>query len=130
MIRRPPRSTRTDTLFPYTTLFRSCHSRSRDDRPPAHAGGGRGAEPDRAAQRLPFPPALPFRRRALPARDAKAFGDGDRRGILPRGGGEPPAPGRARAAAAGPRELVCHRSFRRSEAPTSELQSPIPPPST
>src|SRR3546814_1540865 len=23
-IRRPPRSTRTDTLFPYTTLFRSC----------------------------------------------------------------------------------------------------------
>src|SRR3546814_14062137 len=24
-IRRPPRSTRTDTLFPYTTLFRSCH---------------------------------------------------------------------------------------------------------
>src|SRR3546814_15422029 len=28
MIRRPPRSTRTDTLFPYTTLFRS----ARDDR--------------------------------------------------------------------------------------------------
>src|SRR3546814_2600186 len=26
MIRRPPRSTRTDTLFPYTTLFRSSHS--------------------------------------------------------------------------------------------------------
>src|SRR3546814_3644782 len=26
MIRRPPRSTRTDTLFPYTTLFRSMHS--------------------------------------------------------------------------------------------------------
>src|SRR3546814_8287410 len=26
MLRRPPRSTRTDTLFPYTTLFRSaCH---------------------------------------------------------------------------------------------------------
>src|SRR3546814_14326725 len=24
MIRRPPRSTRTATLFPYTTLFRSC----------------------------------------------------------------------------------------------------------
>src|SRR3546814_15352726 len=24
MIRRPPGSTRTDTLFPYTTLFRSC----------------------------------------------------------------------------------------------------------
>src|SRR3546814_20001504 len=30
MIRRPPRSTRTDTLFPYTTLFRS----DKIDRPP------------------------------------------------------------------------------------------------
>src|SRR3546814_2784035 len=28
MIRRPPRSTRTDTLFPYTTLFRSCQTLS------------------------------------------------------------------------------------------------------
>src|SRR3546814_12842742 len=28
MIRRPPRSTRTDTLFPYTTLFRSLLFRS------------------------------------------------------------------------------------------------------
>src|SRR3546814_18251637 len=27
MIRRPPRSTRTDTLFPYTTLFRSVSER-------------------------------------------------------------------------------------------------------
>src|SRR3546814_19610605 len=27
MIRRPPRSTRTDTLFPYTTLFRSDEAR-------------------------------------------------------------------------------------------------------
>src|SRR3546814_6196234 len=27
MIRRPPRSTRTDTLFPYTTLFRSIEHR-------------------------------------------------------------------------------------------------------
>src|SRR3546814_16891135 len=26
MIRRPPRSTRTDTLFPYTTLFRSAYT--------------------------------------------------------------------------------------------------------
>src|SRR3546814_21027450 len=46
MIRRPPRSTRTDTLFPYTTLFRSRRSiaaarparprrkKARADRPP------------------------------------------------------------------------------------------------
>src|SRR3546814_17255033 len=33
MIRRPPRATRTNTLFPYTTLFRSqcCRRRSRRD---------------------------------------------------------------------------------------------------
>src|SRR3546814_9096018 len=33
MIRRPPRSTRTDTLFPYTTLFRSKLSIVVADRP-------------------------------------------------------------------------------------------------
>src|SRR3546814_17795294 len=32
MIRRPPRSTRTDTLFPYTTLFRSTERVSPVDR--------------------------------------------------------------------------------------------------
>src|SRR3546814_10787094 len=31
MIRRPPRSTRTDTLFPYTTLFRSELARLADE---------------------------------------------------------------------------------------------------
>src|SRR3546814_15909615 len=36
MIRRPPRSTRTDTLFPYTTLFRS---NFRLDLRPSEAGG-------------------------------------------------------------------------------------------
>src|SRR3546814_9727786 len=35
MIRRPPRSTRTDTLFPYTTLFRS--TRSHRLSPPGNA---------------------------------------------------------------------------------------------
>src|SRR3546814_5428583 len=48
MIRRPPRSTRTDTLFPYTTLFRSGTARTprprapglfrRTDAVPAHRG--------------------------------------------------------------------------------------------
>src|SRR3546814_4934904 len=37
MIRRPPRSTRTDTLFPYTTLFRS----RTDHRRVRHRIGGR-----------------------------------------------------------------------------------------
>src|SRR3546814_4771219 len=35
MIRRPPRSTRTDTLFPYTTLFRSL---TRTAWPSVHVG--------------------------------------------------------------------------------------------
>src|SRR3546814_19961999 len=36
MIRRPPRSTRTDTLFPYTTLFRS-QLRGRQNESDAHS---------------------------------------------------------------------------------------------
>src|SRR3546814_4009291 len=44
MIRRPPRSTRTDTLFPYTTLFRSPHARpalpTTRDYPTSYAGDG------------------------------------------------------------------------------------------
>src|SRR3546814_13227546 len=53
MLRRPPRSTRTDTLFPYTTLFRSVRS-----------GAGRveldaaRARPDRKPCR-PQPPPRP-----------------------------------------------------------------------
>src|SRR3546814_2198925 len=47
MIRRPPRSTRTDTLFPYTTLFRSqrlheLHRQVGDD------GQARHLQPDRS----------------------------------------------------------------------------------
>src|SRR3546814_15123044 len=50
MIRRPPRSTRTDTLFPYTTLFRSVEADGGDLRlavegatPVEHQGDGDGA---------------------------------------------------------------------------------------
>src|SRR3546814_7381802 len=44
MIRRPPRSTRTDTLFPYTTLFRSGHKIMRWNE--ANDGGAsEGGEP-------------------------------------------------------------------------------------
>src|SRR3546814_19952264 len=38
MIRRPPRSTRTDTLFPYTTLFRSIAPQARSARPSRRSG--------------------------------------------------------------------------------------------
>src|SRR3546814_14763958 len=36
MIRRPPRTTRTDTLFPYTTLFRSRHDDPKCSQPYQH----------------------------------------------------------------------------------------------
>src|SRR3546814_11818649 len=51
MIRRPPRSTRTDTLFPYTTLFRSVG-------PEADDGEDREHE-DPLDDRQTAPPALP-----------------------------------------------------------------------
>src|SRR3546814_19953060 len=44
MIRRPPGSTRTDTLFPYTTLFRSAGVDVRPRGRVSHGGRGRGAE--------------------------------------------------------------------------------------
>src|SRR3546814_16803391 len=67
MIRRPPRSTRTDTLFPYTTLFRSSPPEVQheppDPRPDGRARGprhprGRLREPRHrpADQRCPLPP--------------------------------------------------------------------------
>src|SRR3546814_15909643 len=58
MIRRPPRSTRTDTLFPYTTLFRSAApGRARA----AHRGALR-----RAAGHRVVPGRRPAARRAEP----------------------------------------------------------------
>src|SRR3546814_18828183 len=55
MIRRPPRSTRTDTLFPYTTLFRSFvgpgRGRRGHDGHDARDGGDRGGRRDGGAER-------------------------------------------------------------------------------
>src|SRR3546814_3165620 len=61
MIRRPPRSTRTDTLFPYTALFRSLeghrpaadHRQRGADRGRAQAGLA-GGKPDRLPGTLPI----------------------------------------------------------------------------
>src|SRR3546814_14556858 len=47
MIRRPPKSTRTDTLVPYTPLFRSADERRREEE-----GRGRGAAHPRQHQIL------------------------------------------------------------------------------
>src|SRR3546814_14734908 len=45
MIRRPPGSTRTDTLFPYTTLFRSGAEGGQDVAPAVGDEAGRGDAP-------------------------------------------------------------------------------------
>src|SRR3546814_9962113 len=94
MIRRPPISTRTSTLFPYTPLFRSPADRLRRA---AVDGDGRHAAPEAD----PHQPA--FQRREVHARRRQR----DRRGL---------GPARAR------RRLPRHR-HRRSEEHTSELQS-------
>src|SRR3546814_5638805 len=81
MIRRPPRSTRTDTLFPYTTLFRSVHAL---DRPLVEIVGARVGEtegavvaardgqPGRVAAEMPFSGQI-----GAIARGAQDVADGD-----------------------------------------------------
>src|SRR3546814_9646708 len=110
MIRRPPRSTRTDTLFPYTTLFRS------PDRPAARPDPGPpgvGAVHPRPHPRAARPPAHGI---ACPAGRQPPEADlGNRRnGAASRGAAEPDRPRRARRAVDPPA---------RSEEHTSELQS-------
>src|SRR3546814_16009371 len=54
MIRRPPRSTRTDTLVPYTTLFRSSQHHPRRRQPALYLSrfpDGRRGQAARAARR-------------------------------------------------------------------------------
>src|SRR3546814_8441219 len=97
MIPRPPRTQRTDPLFPYTPLFRSAQMRRlrTDDLPPRP-----GAEPAR----------LPGMRPPSPDRSGRPAEDAVRRWRVPD----------HRAAAAGPRPAEVPR---RSEEHTSELQS-------
>src|SRR3546814_9844042 len=110
MIRRPPRSTRTDTLFPYTTLFRSPGATRR------HAGNGpQGPQP------RPGPVAVPAR----PARTGPAAGRLSRYGGCRR---LCRAPGRSGGSGdrlvARRRDLrPGHAAPRRTEEHTSEFQS-------
>src|SRR3546814_7986373 len=99
MIRRPPRSTRTDTLFPYTTLFRSI-------------GVGIGK-----ARRGP----LHRPRHHLPAAQRKEE-FGRQRGDRPIAGPDKAAIARPRRAPQ-PRISGERRTEHRSEEHTSELQS-------
>src|SRR3546814_5774587 len=118
MIRRPPRSTRTDTLFPYTTLFRSA----------ARAAAAGDVVGDRRAQaaagRRPGGQALPAAGRRL-RRELQRLQFG--RHLQPAQGAAADEPGAgARHAPAGGAGGPLRRPVRqaaRSEEHTSELQS-------
>src|SRR3546814_9229612 len=100
MVRRPPISTRTDTLFPYTTLVRSHEGRGgrgRSDEGAPHEHRSRRHWLRTRTRLFPYRPR-PLRTPALRL---------------------PPLPGRTRPKAAPRRQ---HRR-RRSEEHTSELQS-------
>src|SRR3546814_8866491 len=126
MIRRPPRSTRTDTLFPYTTLFRSASASSRAQR---------GIRPPRARRRVTactgaaaYNPSCPTvstaMRSILPVIACLALlSAGCERASLTAGGVTAEAAGNEaadadRAGVAGTRGMLV-----RSEEHTSELQS-------
>src|SRR3546814_3643893 len=121
MIRRPPRSTRTDTLFPYTTLFRSVGRGGAAFRTARRIAGDRRA---RASGGAAEPGARRTGVRAChfplsdPARDrgAARFLAGDRAG---RDGGGGRTVGRGQVDAV----PVARTLLRRSEEHTSELQS-------
>src|SRR3546814_5125086 len=70
MIRRPPRSTRTDTLCPYTTLFRS---RGAEKHRRLRAGASGAPVPRRPAARTDGPSRSTDRERLLDARRARAL---------------------------------------------------------
>src|SRR3546814_14711973 len=115
MIRRPPRSTRTDTLFPYTTLFRSPFGHT-----PSQRIEQRGIADVDALARLDHQhwPLVPFCVRATDHRCPRHLGQraDDRLDlawvdpfaarfdeILPAAGNADPVTGRASC-----RERVCH----------------------
>src|SRR3546814_1610069 len=79
MIRRPPRSTRTDTLFPYTTLFRSLASAERRARRRGLVAGVRQELPP-----LPFARLKPGAPKQSPARAAHTTRKAEQRLAEPR----------------------------------------------
>src|SRR3546814_7183607 len=98
MLRLPPRSTRTDTLFPYTTLFRSRESRSIRPRSDAQGRGGGGGRQRGTSHRSAASSSSvrASTQRRPPSASSSSFQNG---------------------------ALVLSQSIRRSEEHTSELQS-------
>src|SRR3546814_10697134 len=86
MIRRPPRSTRTDTLFPYTTLFRSAlpqtikppiEGKERRDNGVGHHGRRLGQRLTYACmarrKRIGRTPASEYHARSFPSRPGEQY---------------------------------------------------------
>src|SRR3546814_10291703 len=69
MIRRPPRSTRTDTLFPYTTLFRSDQRPDAQECKPAAQQGVETRRKNTADQK----PVDPFREQQCGKHESKQW---------------------------------------------------------
>src|SRR3546814_6879961 len=120
MIRRPPESTRTDTLVPYTTLFRSA------------VGDERHQDQQARAEAEPAPPALP----GLPASEwiltHLLLLPAQRLDFAHHAEADPPvgavhargrAPRRARLGRRAGPGATAHHPRPRSEEHTSELQS-------
>src|SRR3546814_1293161 len=102
MIRRPPRSTRTDTLFPYTTLFRSAA------RQPVEAEADTEAEAVQQDRR---------------GHEAEAVGEARGRGGHLGAVGDAVEHGKAARQRHGQRQRQGRAEGQRSEEHTSELQS-------
>src|SRR3546814_11076074 len=134
MIRRPPRSTRTDTLFPYTTLFRSRASTNRSGGPPSRCEASppcRWRSPHEHRHRV-----RPVRRRghrrpvlALPTPARRSPGLLDRRGRPV--DGDPLR--RRRRGAPRPRHVLLGRRHggahvRPRRPPSPRRPPPLPPP--
>src|SRR3546814_9245565 len=117
MIRRPPRSNRTDTLFPYTTLFRSVddarNALQGQSRPPRSGAGLVARTLEAARARMP-PNAGPAA--LMPKADAWRIVEDDLSGAAIRALLEQHFAGMLANSPAG----SCHF---RSEEHTSELQS-------
>src|SRR3546814_9345890 len=124
MIRRPPRSTRTDTLFPYTTLFRS------DDGLRVGRGAGNAVAPPVLLQDLHGPVAPPaagleerHRQRVAKVRVVRNGRDPHRRVMDQSLGVGVGAVGGEDDEVELPRREGCLRRQARSEEHTTELQS-------
>src|SRR3546814_3491197 len=125
MIRRPPRSTRTDTLFPYTTLFRSRPAAAEADK--LLNDQARQARCT-ASQPRDCPTGMPDGRQANPPEPSALLGQ--KHPINQIESGRFYAPGRgddnpivSRGAASSMQSGSSQPSLQRSEEHTSELQS-------